>query len=528
MSIILSGVNYRYTNRQPLFEPVNLSVLPGEKISIVGNNGTGKSTLLRLIAGELAPSCGSIGRSVSPYYVPQQTDIRSESVGRTLGVAEKLDALRAICDGSANPDHYDTLADDWDIESRCRSALDAWGLPHVELTASTDSLSGGEKTRLSLAGLTIHRPAIVLLDEPTNHLDRTGRDRLYDYIRTCKATLIVVSHDTYLLNLLDRTCELSKKGLKTYGGNYNFYREQKRIEDSALEQRIDSEQAALRLARKKAQEIAERQQKRFNQGERNKDRLPRILRKGAKDRGETTISKLREKHSDIVGLNEKRLNDLRRQRGTACRFKIDFDDALLHNGKLLIAADGVNFGYDRERPLWRMPLDLEIRSGERIRLTGNNGSGKTTLVRLLTGELFPTAGEIRRTDFSYVCLDQEYSLVDTPQTVLELAQKYNRSNLCDHEIKMWLKRALFAADTWDTSCNALSGGEKMRLCLCCLMISNHVPDLFILDEPTNNRDLSSLAVLADTIGDYRGTLLVISHDRNFTDEIGITKTVELG
>ncbi|WP_101571195.1 ABC-F family ATP-binding cassette domain-containing protein [Alistipes sp. cv1] len=528
MSIILSGVNYRYTNRQPLFEPVNLSVLPGEKISIVGNNGTGKSTLLRLIAGELAPSCGSIGRSVSPYYVPQQTDIRSESVGRTLGVAEKLDALRAICDGSANPDHYDTLADDWDIESRCRSALDAWGLPHVELTASTDSLSGGEKTRLSLAGLTIHRPAIVLLDEPTNHLDRTGRDRLYDYIRTCKATLIVVSHDTYLLNLLDRTCELSKKGLKTYGGNYNFYREQKRIEDSALEQRIDSEQAALRLARKKAQEIAERQQKRFNQGERNKDRLPRILRKGAKDRGETTISKLREKHSDIVGLNEKRLNDLRRQRGTACRFKIDFDDALLHNGKLLIAADGVNFGYDRERPLWRIPLDLEIRSGERIRLTGNNGSGKTTLVRLLTGELFPTAGEIRRTDFSYVCLDQEYSLVDTPQTVLELAQKYNRSNLCDHEIKMRLKRVLFAADTWDTSCNALSGGEKMRLCLCCLMISNHVPDLFILDEPTNNLDLSSLAVLADTIGDYRGTLLVISHDRNFTDEIGITKTVELG
>ena len=93
---------------------------------------------------------------------------------------------------------------------------------------------------------------------------------------------------------------------------------------------------------------------------------------------------------------------------------------------------------------------------------------------------------------------------------------------------MRLKRALFAADTWDTSCNALSGGEKMRLCLCCLMISNHVPDLFILDEPTNNLDLSSLAVLADTIGDYRGTLLVISHDRNFTDEIGITKTFELG
>lgn len=483
MSIILSGVNYRYTNRQPLFEPVNLSVLPGEKISIVGNNGTGKSTLLRLIAGELAPSCGSIGRSVSPYYVPQQTDIRSESVGRTLGVAEKLDALRAICDGSANPDHYDTLADDWDIESRCRSALDAWGLPHVELTASTDSLSGGEKTRLSLAGLTIHRPAIVLLDEPTNHLDRTGRDRLYDYIRTCKATLIVVSHDTYLLNLLDRTCELSKKGLKTYGGNYNFYREQKRIEDSALEQRIDSEQAALRLARKKAQEIAERQQKRFSQGERNKDRLPRILRKGAKDRGETTISKLREKHSDIVGLNEKRLNDLRRQRGTACRFKIDFDDALLHNGKLLIAADGVNFGYDRERPLWRIPLDLEIRSGERIRLTGNNGSGKTTLVRLRQENCSRQRAK-----------PQNRLLVRRPRPGIQSGRPLRRrywnwrknttaATFATTRSRCGSSGCLFVADTWDTSCNALSGGEKMRLCLCCLMISNHVPDLFILDEP---------------------------------------------
>ena len=195
MSIILSGVNYRYTNRQPLFEPVNLSVLPGEKISIVGNNGTGKSTLLRLIAGELAPSCGSIGRSVSPYYVPQQTDIRSESVGRTLGVAEKLDALRAICDGSANPDHYDTLADDWDIESRCRSALDAWGLPHVELTASTDSLSGGEKTRLSLAGLTIHRPAIVLLDEPTNNLDPASRNEILKAISKYEGAIVLVTHD---------------------------------------------------------------------------------------------------------------------------------------------------------------------------------------------------------------------------------------------------------------------------------------------------------------------------------------------
>ena len=180
--------------------------------------------------------------------------------------------------------------------------------------------------------------------------------------------------------------------------------------------------------------------------------------------------------------------------------------------KTLLACRDVSLGYEG-RAVWEH-LNLEIRSGERIRLTGNNGSGKTTLVRLLTGELFPTAGEIRRTDFSYVCLDQEYSLVDTPQTVLELAQKYNRSNLCDHEIKMRLKRVLFAADTWDTSCNALSGGEKMRLCLCCLMISNHVPDLFILDEPTNfvdNQFEKELYLLLKRFNE-KMAIVMVSHD----------------
>ena len=199
----------------------------------------------------------------------------------------------------------------------------------------------------------------------------------------------------------------------------------------------------------------------------------------------------------------------------------------LHDGKLLVRADGLNFEYAPGRPLWREPLALEIRSGERIRLTGDNGTGKTTLVRLLTGELEPTAGRIGRADFSYVCLDQQYSRVNTPQSVLELAQSCNHGNLQDHELKLRLHRALFGQQMWDKRCDTLSGGERMRLCLCSLMIANHVPDLFVLDEPTNNLDLSSLAILTRTVRNYRGTLLVVSHDDNFTREIGITRTVGL-
>ena len=527
MSIILSGVSYRYRNQQFLFEGIDLSVAAGAKAAVVGDNGAGKSTLLKLIAGELAPAAGSIACSSHPYYVPQQLVAAGISAACVLGVADKLGALRAICGGSADSRCYDILADDWDVEARCRAALDHWGLPHVGLTDPVDALSGGEKTKLCLAGILVHKPAVILLDEPTNHLDTSGRRRLYDLIRASRAAIVAVSHDVALLNLLGTTCELSPKGLKIYGGNYDFYRERKRIEEEALAQQVDSEQTALRLARKKAQEVRERQERRMRQGERHKDQLPRILRRTMKDSGERTEAQLVGTHAELSDGSRERLDELRRRQRTQCELKIDFDDAQLHEGKLLVRVDGLNFEYAPGRPLWREPLSLEIRSGERIRLTGDNGTGKTTLVRLLTGELEPTAGRIGRADFSYVCLDQQYSRVNTPQSVLELAQSCNHGNLQDHELKLRLHRALFGQQMWDKRCDTLSGGERMRLCLCSLMIANHVPDLFVLDEPTNNLDLSSLAILTRTVRNYRGTLLVVSHDGHFTDQIGITRTVVL-
>ena len=162
MSIILSGVSYRYRNQQFLFEGIDLSVAAGAKAAVVGDNGAGKSTLLKLIAGELAPAAGSIACSSHPYYVPQQLVAAGISAACVLGVADKLGALRAICGGSADSRCYDILADDWDVEARCRAALDHWGLPHVGLTDPVDALSGGEKTKLCLAGILVHKPAVIL------------------------------------------------------------------------------------------------------------------------------------------------------------------------------------------------------------------------------------------------------------------------------------------------------------------------------------------------------------------------------
>ncbi len=667
MSIILSGVSFHYANQQPLFESVNLSVATGRKVSVIGNNGTGKSTLLKLIAGELTPSSGSIRCASTPYYIPQQIGITGISVSQALNVSDKIEALHAIYEGSEKYEYYDILADDWDIESRCRTALDDWGLPKVELNTPIDSLSGGEKTKLFLAGMSIHRPSIILLDEPTNHLDYKSRRKLYEFISHSGATVMVVSHEVTLLNLLEDTYELSPKGVKRYGGNYDFYKAQKEIEEQALNQQINAEETALRLARKKAKEVNERQEKRSRQGEKNKDQVPRIMKKTLKDSRENTEAKLKDKHTAIIEQNRQRLADLRQKQNVACELKLDFENTLLHNGKVLISAHRINFRYDtgvllqensldienrnEEHPhlkedntaagnitsqsggqihskedkgtehlqensldienrneehsylkedntvagnitsqsggqiqskedkgktflqensldignqneehshlkedntaagnitsqseerihakedgatakalLWKNPLDIEIRSGERIHLKGDNGSGKTTLLKLFIGELPPSTGEIIKADFSFVYLDQEYSKVKTSRTLLELAQTYNHRSLPDHELKLRLHRALFPKEMWDKPCHVLSGGERMRLYLCCLMISNQIPDVFILDEPTNNLDLLSLQILTSTIKNYRGTVLIVSHDQRFVEEIGITRVMEL-
>lgn len=527
MSIILSGVSFHYYNQQPLFERVNLSVASGKKVSVIGNNGTGKSTLLKLIAEQLKASDGSIDCASTPYYVPQQTGIKGISISQALGVSAKIEALHEIYNGSGNDMHYDLLADDWNIESRCRAALDFWGLTGIEWNTPIDSLSGGEKTKLFLAGIEIHTPEILLLDEPTNHLDSSSRQKFYELILNSKMTTLIVSHDSRLLNLVEETYELSLQGLKLYGGNYDFYKTQKEIEEQALHQQINAEEIALRLARKKAQEVKERQEKRSRQGEKNKEQYPRILRKGLKNSGEKTEAKLKNKHTDRMNQNRQKLSELLQKKHAVCELKLNVENRQLPNGKLLVSAAGINYCYTEKEALWQVPLTMQIRSGERIHLKGDNGTGKTTLIKLLTGELEPTAGKVSLSDFSFVYLDQEYSKVSTSLTVLEFAQQYNRRHLLDHELKLRLHRALFPKEMWNKSCQVLSGGEKMRLYLCCLMISNHTPDLFILDEPTNNLDLSSLEILTATIKNYQGSLLVISHDTKFVEEVEITKTVEL-
>ena len=522
MSIIISDVAYHYPNQDNLFECIRFSVEKQEKVSIVGSNGIGKSTLLKIIAGELEATEGQITNSSTLRYIPQHTGALHQTVAEALQVSDKLKALNAITQGSVSQEDYDTLGDDWDIEARCESALAYWQLSHIHIDMPIDDLSGGEKTKVFLASLLIHNPEIILLDEPSNHLDTTSRQLLYQYIEQSTSGFVIVSHDRTLLDQLDTTYELSEHGMRQYGGNYSFYAEQKEIEEGALSDSIHSEERALRLARRKAQEVKQRQEKRLMKGEKNKTEVPRIFKKTLTNSSENTAARLKDKHAEIIQNSQSKLSELRQQRRALRELKIDFDNTSLHAGKVLIEATGLNYAYQPDKPLWSKPIDFKLYSNDRIRLNGDNGSGKTTLIKLLTGLLTPTTGEIKRADFNYIYLDQNYSRVDVDCTIEELADTYNRNNLPEHEVKLRLNRFLFPASTWKNNCRTLSGGEKMKLYLCCLMISNQTPDLIILDEPTNNLDIDNMRILTETVANYQGSLLIISHDTHFIRETRIT------
>ncbi|WP_270540066.1 ABC-F family ATP-binding cassette domain-containing protein [Bacteroides zhangwenhongii] len=543
MSISIQQISYIHPDKEVLFSDLNFAISKGQKLGLVGNNGCGKSTLLQIIAGQLSPSSGVIVRPDDLYYIPQHFgQYDSLTIAQALRIERKQQALHAILSGDASNENFVVLDDDWNIEERSIAALDLWGLGQFTLSYPMNLLSGGEKTRVFLAGMDIHHPSVILMDEPTNHLDSSGRQRLYDWVEKCRSTLLVVSHDRTLLNLLPEICELEKHQINYYGGNYEFYKEQKTLMQEALQQRIEEKEKALRIARKVARETAERRDKQNVRGEKNniKKGVPRIVLNALQGKSEKSTSKLNSTHQEKAEKLTGERNQLRSSLSPTAILKTDFNSSSLHTGKILVTAKEINFGYhpnsdsndiqnngDFKLQLWQTPISFQLKSGDRLRIEGVNGSGKTTLLKLITGQLQPQEGNLTRMEFTYVYLNQEYSIIDDRNSILEQAYAFNNRNLPEHEIKIILNRYLFPASEWDKSCRKLSGGEKMRLAFCCLMISNNTPDMFILDEPTNNLDIQSIEIITATIKNYTGTVIAISHDDYFIQEIGIEQRILL-
>lgn len=526
--LFLQDVAYAHPNRDTLLSDINLVINKHDKTALIGHNGVGKSTLLKILAGEIAPTAGMVKTNSKPYYIPQLFGQFNEmTIAQALGVSDKINALKGILDGEVTEANLTMLNDDWSVDERCQVALSHWNLPDLNLNVKMGMLSGGQKTKVFLAGIMVHNPEFVLLDESSNHLDTLGRSILYDYIQTTAHTLLVVSHDRTLLNLLSTVLELSKRGITAYGGDFDFYLTQKTIENEALNQDLKSKEKALRKVKDTERETMERQQKLDSRGKKKQDKagLPTILMNTLKNNAERSTSKIKGVHAEKIESMSKDLSQLRSEISDVGKMKLDLDNSALHVGKILVTAETLNAGVNRL--LWRKPLDFQIMSGERIAIKGANGSGKTTLIRIVLGDLLPSKGTLQRAEFKATYIDQDYSFIDNRLSVYQQAQRYNTGMLQEHEVKTRLNRFLFTKEYWDKSCAVLSGGEKMRLMLCSLTIGNQAPDMIILDEPTNNLDIHNIEILTNAINEYQGTLLVVSHDAYFLQRVQVEREIDL-
>lgn len=527
--LTVENLTYIHPDKTDLFVDLSFSAQPQQKIALIGHNGVGKSTLLRLIAGALKPHAGQVNAAATLYYIPQVFGQFNEiTVAAALQIESKLRAYYAILDGDASNENLALLDDDWSLEERCMQALQYWGISEIDLFTNVSTLSGGQKTKVFLAGIQIHQPGLVLLDEPSNHLDSQAREQLYDFIKTCTQTLLVVSHDRTLLRLLDLVYELAQDGITAYGGNYDFYIEQKTSASQALDTAIRHREKELRKAKEKEQMASERQQRMDARGKRKQEKagVARIMMNTLRNNAEQSTSKLKDVHAEKISGIQQELITLRNNRSDSDKMRFYFQRAPLHAGKTLYELDGVQYRYG-DRDLWPTALTFAVKSGERLAINGANGTGKTTLIRLLLGEIQPTSGTLWSAGHRAVYIDQDYSLIDNGMRVYEQAQHANGAGLQEHEIKTRLAQFLFNNESWNKPCAVLSGGERMRLSLCCLTLSNEAPDLIVLDEPTNNLDIQNIDILTKAVSGYQGTLLVVSHDFRFLEELGVTRVIDL-
>ncbi|MBB4237562.1 ABC-F family ATP-binding cassette domain-containing protein [Rhizobium esperanzae] len=521
-SITLSKISWATPDGRPLFSDLDLS-FGTDRTGLVGRNGVGKTTLLKLVSGQIQPHAGALSVSGSLGLLRQSVQIApDETIADLFGVVGALGLLHRAEAGAATADELS--AADWTLEARMVAALDRIGLdaePQTRLAA----LSGGQRTRAGLAALVFTEPDFLLLDEPTNNLDREGRDAVIALISGWRAGAIIVSHDRELLESMDAIVELTSLGATRYGGNWSHYRERKALELAAARHDLADAEKRIAEVAGKAQATVERQAHRDSAGRKMaaKGGIPRIMLGGMKERSETT-------GGDNARLAERR-RAAAQEDAKAAREKIEILQPLsvrlpptgLAANKTVLQMEGVTAGYRPEDPVIGH-LSFTVTGPDRIAITGPNGSGKTTLLSLLTGELKPWAGTLAVMT-GFAMLDQKVSLLDPSASIRDNFRRIN-PQADENTCRAVLARFMFRADAALQLVSTLSGGQLLRAGLACVL-GSAPPPLLILDEPTNHLDIDSISAVEAGLRAYDGALIVVSHDETFLESIGIERRLEL-
>ena len=516
-AITLRDLAFEWPDGTIALDSVNGTFSAG-RTGLIGRNGAGKSTLLRLIAGELQPTSGHIDTGGEVGYLPQTLTLRRDTtIGELLGIQSILDAMKAIESGDVDQRHFDAIGDDWDIESRADEALHQIGFSAADLDRRVAAVSGGEGMLIAITGLRIRRTPITLLDEPTNNLDRATRATLAEFVDQWPGTLIVVSHDLELLEHMDNTTELYAGRLDTFGGPYSAWKEHQEQEQAAAVQAARSAQQALKVEKKQRVEAETKLARRERTGRKTqKDGgIPKILAGNRASKAQASAGSLRSTLDDKV---------------QAAQAAVNAADARVRDDEHIHLALP-----DPDVPRGRRLAELEdegrtivIQGPERVALIGANGAGKSTLIAQLLQQTDPVPGRPHGRLLTELVgfLPQRLDGLDDDASAIQNVQAVAPETPAD-TIRNQLARLLLRGNSVDRPVRTLSGGERFRVSLARLLLADPPAQLLIMDEPTNNLDITSVEQLAEALDAYRGALLIVSHDVTFLERIGIETILEL-
>jgi ATPase subunit of ABC transporter with duplicated ATPase domains len=526
--IICSNLSFSWPDDTPLFQDLFFTV-GGGRTGLVAPNGAGKSTLLKLIAGEYRPSGGTASVKGVLGYLPQSLPLVGDlTVAEVLGIAPVIRALDAVESGDASEEHFTTIGNDWDIEERTRAQLDRLGLGDVPLTRRLHTLSGGQVVSLGLAAQLLRRPDVLLLDEPTNNLDLDARRTLYGVIEDWNGCLLLVSHDRPLLDRMDRIAELDRGEVRSFGGNFTEYEEAVRAAREVAEKNVRNAEQEVKREKREMQQARERAARRASNAARNLKNagLPKIFAGTMKRSAQESAGKSNETHAARFSEARARLDDAGRALRDEQKIALELPGTNVPAGRTVFLGERMQVRYGERALFAEEGANLAIRGPERIALTGPNGAGKSTLLRVINGELEPEGGGTKRADGRVAYLSQRLDLLDLERTVAENLAAF-APGIPEAQRMNLLARFLFRGSRIHLRVGVLSGGERLRATLACVLCAEPAPQLLLLDEPTNNLDLVSVGQLESALNAYEGAFVVVSHDERFLAEIKIDRWLRL-
>jgi ATP-binding cassette subfamily F protein 3 len=505
MSILVAERIAKSFDPNDIFWDVSCSVARGDRIALVGRNGTGKTTLLRILAGIEPPTAGHVHRAKGLRIGILPQEARLEGPGTLwqemmtafeplLAMEARLHELEAeMADPAREQQALEAYAPlrerfeqlgGYSYQDRARHVLIGLGFPREEHAIPLSHLSGGQQTRAFLARLLLESPDLLLLDEPTNHLDLQAIEWLEEYLNSWGGTVILVAHDRYFMDhVVHKVWELAFGQLEAYSGNYSQYVQQRadRYERRLKEYRAQQETIAKEeeyIRRNMAGQLTRQAQGRLKRLERFKE--------------DEALERPRQEHS----------------------IKLRFQTPLRSGDKVVWSQDLV-VGYNARAPLFRCP-NLDLRRGECVALLGSNGSGKTTFLKTLLGQVAPLSGYIRLgASLRIGYFSQVHSELDPDESVLDTILEIKDMPL--GEARNFLARFLFTGDDVFKPIGILSGGERSRVALASLVLKR--ANLLLLDEPTNHLDLTSQEVLESVLDEFTGTIVLVTHDRYLVDRL---------